>query len=134
VVRETTHLYFPLGAYQARLEEYVKKSDAADGWKENVLQYCRGWFKEGLGGQGGDPRPELGGENSSPRVREEGGLCWFDAVLGYISSTKEWRGGRAPRGVEELLAPPGHEVCCVHRKDNVVFHTIVFPAMLDGME
>jgi methionyl-tRNA synthetase len=131
VVRETTHLYFPLGAYQARLEEYVKKSDAADGWKENVLQYCRGWFKEGLEDRAVTRDLNWGVKIPLPGYGKKVVYVWFDAVLGYISSTKEWarRVGRPGAWKEYWLRPDTKYVAFIG-KDNVVFHTIVFPAML----
>jgi methionyl-tRNA synthetase len=131
VVRETTHLYFPLGAYQARLEEYVKKSDAADGWKENVLQYCRGWFKEGLQDRAVTRDLNWGVKIPLPGYEKKVVYVWFDAVLGYISSTKEWalRVGRPDAWKEYWLRPDTKYVAFIG-KDNVVFHTIVFPAML----
>lgn len=131
VVRETTHLYFPLGAYQARLEEYVKKSDAADGWKENVLQYCRGWFKEGLQDRAVTRDLSWGVKIPLPGYEKKVVYVWFDAVLGYISSTKEWarRVGRPDAWKEYWLRPDTKYVAFIG-KDNVVFHTIVFPAML----
>ena len=48
VLRETSHWYFPLGDYQNRLQDYVAERNERDGWKENVLNYCSGWFKDGL--------------------------------------------------------------------------------------
>ena len=131
VVRETTHLYFPLGAYQGRLEEYVKKSDAADGWKENVLQYCRGWFKEGLQDRAVTRDLNWGVKIPLPGYANKVIYVWFDAVLGYISSTKEWarRVGRPDAWKEYWLRPDTKYVAFIG-KDNVVFHTIVFPAML----
>ncbi|MDP4191949.1 MAG: class I tRNA ligase family protein, partial [Bacteroidota bacterium] len=48
VLKETSHYFFPLGKYQSRLEEYVAQMSKKYGWKDNVLQYCRGWFKDGL--------------------------------------------------------------------------------------
>ncbi len=47
-LKETTHYYFPLGKYQPSLEKYVDEMNEKYGWKDNVLQYCRGWFKDGL--------------------------------------------------------------------------------------
>ncbi|MEO8399932.1 MAG: class I tRNA ligase family protein, partial [Ignavibacteriaceae bacterium] len=48
VLKETSHWFFPLGKYQKRLEEYVDIMNRTYGWKDNVLQYCQGWFKSGL--------------------------------------------------------------------------------------
>jgi methionyl-tRNA synthetase len=131
VVRETTHLYFPLGAYQARLEKYVAESDAADGWKENVLQYCRGWFREGLQDRAVTRDLSWGVKIPLPGYEKKVIYVWFDAVLGYISSTKEWarRVGRPEAWKEYWLRPDTKYVAFIG-KDNVVFHTIVFPAML----
>ncbi len=131
VVRETTHWYFPLGDFQSRLEDYVRTKDREDGWKENVLQYCRGWFKEGLQDRAvtrdldwGVRIPLKGYENKVLYV-------WFDAVLGYISSTKEWadRIGKPDEWKKFWLDDETKYVAFIG-KDNVVFHCIVFPAML----
>ncbi|HTY57255.1 MAG TPA: methionine--tRNA ligase, partial [Bacteroidota bacterium] len=131
VVRETTHLYFPLGAYQQRLEEYVRDSDRADGWKENVLQYCRGWFKQGLEDRAVTRDLSWGVKIPLPGYEQKVIYVWFDAVLGYISSAKEWaiKAGRPDAWKEYWLNPATKYVAFIG-KDNVVFHTIVFPAML----
>ena len=50
VLKETSHWFFPLGKYQKRLEEYIEEMNKKYGWKENVLNYCQGWFRDGLGG------------------------------------------------------------------------------------
>ncbi|MDI6767069.1 MAG: methionine--tRNA ligase [Bacteroidota bacterium] len=130
-VRETTHLYFPLGEYQKKLMEYIAEADKRDGWKENVLQYCRSWFKEGLQDravtrdlQWGVKVPLAGFENKVLYV-------WFDAVLGYISSSKEWavNNNKSDAWRNYWLDPSTKYVAFIG-KDNVVFHCIVFPAML----
>jgi methionyl-tRNA synthetase len=130
-VRETSHWYFPLGKYQQRLEAYIRDRDARDGWKENVLNYTRGWFKDGLQDRAvtrdldwGVPVPIEGYETKVLYV-------WFDAVLGYISSTREWaqRAGTPDAWRRYWLDPETKYVAFIG-KDNVVFHTIVFPAML----
>jgi methionyl-tRNA synthetase len=131
IVRSTSHWYFPLGAYQARLQEYIAERSKQDGWKENVLRYCESWFKEGLQDRAvtrdlswGVPVPVKGYESKVIYV-------WFDAVLGYISSTKEWA---SRTGNRDLWKSYWHEQDTKYvafiGKDNVVFHCIVFPAML----
>jgi methionyl-tRNA synthetase len=131
VVRETKHLYFPLGEYQERLEAYVDERDKRDGWKDNVLQYCRSWFKDGLQDRAvtrdlpwGVPVPVEGFENKVLYV-------WFDAVLGYISSTKEWAAAKGkPEEWKRYWQLDDTKYVAFIGKDNVVFHCIVFPAML----
>jgi methionyl-tRNA synthetase len=131
VVRETTHLYFPLGAYQERLEEFIRERDKQDGWKDNVLQYCRGWFREGL--QDRAYTRDLGWGVSVPLKGYENKVIyvWFDAVLGYISSTREWanRIGE-PEAWKRFWQDERTKYVAFIGKDNVVFHCIVFPAML----
>ncbi len=131
VVRSTRHWYFPLGTYQQRLEKYIHERSARDGWKQNVLRYCEGWFKDGLEDRAvtrdlswGVPVPVKGYEHKVIYV-------WFDAVLGYISSTKEWaqQQGQPDRWKEYWQEPDTKYVAFIG-KDNVVFHCIVFPAML----
>lgn len=131
VVRDTSHLYFPLGNYQQRLEEYIRERNERDGWKENVLNYCTSWFKEGLQDRAvtrdldwGVKIPLKGFENKVIYV-------WFDAVLGYVSATKEWSAkiGK-PDEWRKYWQNDDTKYVAFIGKDNVVFHCIVFPAML----
>jgi methionyl-tRNA synthetase len=130
-VRETSHWYFPLGKYQVRLESYIQDRDARDGWKENVLNYTRGWFKDGLQDRAvtrdldwGVPVPI---EGYAAKVL----YVWFDAVLGYISSTREWaQKAGMPDAWRRYWLEPGTKYVAFIGKDNIVFHCIVFPAML----
>lgn len=130
VVRETSHWYFPLGAYQQRLEKYIQEKNAEDIWRENVLKYCQTWFNEGLQDravtrdlQWGVKVPLKGYENKVLYV-------WFDAVLGYISSTKEWSIKNKQTRWKEFWQSDDTKYVAFIGKDNVVFHCIVFPAML----
>ncbi|HEX9006822.1 MAG TPA: methionine--tRNA ligase [Bacteroidota bacterium] len=131
VVRETSHWYFPLGQYQTRLEEYVRESDRRDGWKENVLQYCRGWFKDGLQDRAVTRDLDWGVRVPIPGYENKVIYVWFDAVLGYISSAKEWAQKQGePEAWRRYWQDPGTKYVAFIGKDNVVFHCIVFPAML----
>ncbi len=131
VVRETVHLHFPLGDYQLRLEQYVRERDALDGWKENVLSYCKSWFKEGLQDRAVTRDLDWGVKIPLPGYTQKVLYVWFDAVLGYISSTKEWAAaiGRPEEWKRYWLNDRTKYVAFIG-KDNVVFHCIVFPAML----
>ncbi|MGA7160648.1 MAG: methionine--tRNA ligase [Bacteroidota bacterium] len=128
VVRSTTHFYLPLGDFQTRLEQYVRSHKE---WKDNVVQYCESWFKEKLQDRAvtrdlnwGVPVPL---DNFPNKVL----YVWFDAVLGYISSTKEWaqRTGN-PEKWKDYWQDEATQYIAFIGKDNVVFHCIVFPAML----
>jgi methionyl-tRNA synthetase len=130
-VRQTTHWYFPLGEYQSRLEAYIREKSSAETWRENVLNYCRGWFATGLQDRAvtrdldwGVKIPLEGYENKVLYV-------WFDAVLGYISSGKEWALQRGtPDDWRRYWLAPDTKYVAFIGKDNIVFHCIVFPAML----
>ena len=131
VLKETSHWFFPLGKYQPRLEKYVDEMNKKYGWKENVLQYCRGWFKDGLKDRAVTRDLDWGVkvpvENADGKVL----YVWFEAVLGYISSTKEYSDKTAqPDLWKKYWHDPETKYIAFIGKDNVVFHCIVFPAML----
>jgi len=131
ILRETSHLYFPLGDFQQRLEAYITERHARDGWKENVLQYCRSWFKEGLQDRAVTRDLDWGVKIPLPGYENKVLYVWFDAVLGYISSTKEWAQSLgAPDHWKEYWLSETTKYVAFIGKDNVVFHCIVFPAML----
>ena len=128
IVRETKHWYFPLGEYQKRLEEYVQsKTD----WKDNVRKYCEGWFREGLEDRAVTRDLRWGVKVPLKGYEDKVLYVWFEAVLGYISSTKEWaeRTGSPDRWKEYWQDSLTKYVAFIG-KDNVVFHCIVFPAMI----
>ncbi|HEY4612185.1 MAG TPA: methionine--tRNA ligase, partial [Bacteroidota bacterium] len=131
VVKNTTHWYFPLGDFQKRLEAYIAERAKRDGWKENVLRYCESWFKDGLQDRAVTRDLQWGVTVPVPGYEKKVIYVWFDAVLGYISSTKEWakRIGKPDRWKDYWQHEDTKYVAFIG-KDNVVFHCIVFPAML----
>ncbi len=131
VLKDTAHLYFPLGDYQRRLEEYIAGRDKTDGWKDNVLNYCRSWFKEGLQDRAVTRDLDWGVKIPLPGYESKVLYVWFDAVLGYISSTKEWAASKGtPDAWKNYWLDDSTKYVAFIGKDNVVFHCIVFPAML----
>lgn len=131
LLRETSHLYFPLGKYQSRLEAYVAERSKRDGWKDNVLKYCQTWFKDGLQDRAVTRDLDWGVKIPLPGYESKVLYVWFDAVLGYVSSTKEWSQqiGKPDEWKKFWLNDSTKYVAFIG-KDNVVFHCIVFPAML----
>jgi methionyl-tRNA synthetase len=131
ILRETSHWFFPLGTYQQRLEEFIRQADRRDGWKENVLQYCRGWFKEGLQDRAVTRDLQWGVRVPLPGFEDKVLYVWFDAVLGYISGTKEWARLKGDDNLwKTYWCDSSTKYVAFIGKDNVVFHCIVFPAML----
>jgi methionyl-tRNA synthetase len=131
VLRETSHLYFPLDEYQKRLESYMAERNASDGWKENVLKYCGSWFKEGLQPRAVTRDLDWGVKIPLPGFERKVIYVWFDAVLGYISATRAWSEqiGK-PDDWRRYWQDERTKYVAFIGKDNVVFHCIVFPAML----
>ncbi len=131
VLRETSHLFFPLGDYQKRLEQYIAERNARDGWKENVVKYCQTWFQDGLNDRAVTRDLDWGVKIPLPGYESKVLYVWFDAVLGYISSTIEWakRSGK-PDAWKKFWLDDSTKYVAFIGKDNVVFHCIVFPAML----
>ena len=130
-LRDTMHWYFPLGRFQEQLEGYVQGHE--DDWRSNVVNYTRTWLTQGLKERA--ITRDLSWGIKVPLEREEALgkvlYVWFDAVLGYISFTREWA---AQQGESDLWKSYWQDPQCrlVHfiGKDNVVFHTLMFPAIL----
>lgn len=131
VLKETSHWYFPLGNYQNKLMAYIDEMNKKYIWKDNVLQYCSGWFKDGLKERAvtrdldwGIPVPL---DNAQGKVL----YVWFEAVLGYISATKELGISKGePELWKNYWQSDDTKYVAFIGKDNVVFHCLVFPAML----
>ncbi len=131
VLRETSHWYFPLGQYQERLEKYINEKNEQEGWKDNVLNYCQSWFEEGLQDRAVTRDLDWGVKVPLEGYDSKVLYVWFEAVLGYISSTKEWseRIGEKNKWTEYWQNSETKYIAFIG-KDNIVFHCIVFPAML----
>lgn len=128
-VRKTTHWYFQLGQFQQFLEQYIE-SHSHD-WKDNVLQQARSWLKAGLGERAITRDLDWGVKVPLDRAAGKVLYVWFDAVLGYISATKEWaeKTGNS-EAWKSWWQSPNTEYVAFIGKDNIVFHTLMFPAML----
>jgi methionyl-tRNA synthetase len=130
VIRETEHLFLKLDKLQPALEEYL--SDKQDYWKENVINFCNGMLKEGLKERAvtrdlswGIPVPLPGYEGKVLYV-------WFDAPIGYISSTREWAEQQGDPELWKKYWWDQENTRLVHfiGKDNIFFHALMFPATL----
>lgn len=123
-VRDTKHWYLPLNDYESWLKEWILEEHKE--WKHNVYGQCKSWLDAGLQPRAvsrdldwGIPVPVEGAEGKVLYV-------WFDAPIGYISNTKEL----LPDTWETWWKDPSTRLLHFIGKDNIVFHCIVFPAML----
>ena len=127
VKKKTTHWYFPLQNYETWLKEWIL--DGHKEWKNNVYGQCKSWLDTGLQSRAMTRDSNWGIKVPSPPAPEGGGgkvlYVWFDAPIGYISATKELTDQWADYWCKE-------DTKLVHfiGKDNIVFHCIIFPAML----
>lgn len=127
-LKETKHWFLPLNEYETWLREWIVVGHKND-WKANVLGQVKSWLDDGLRPRAvtrdldwGIPVPVPGADGKVLYV-------WFDAPIGYISSTKEWA---AENGKDWEPYWKDKDTKLVHfiGKDNIVFHCIIFPAML----
>ncbi len=131
VLKETSHWYFPLGEFQPWLEEYVDGHNKKYNWKDNVVQQCRSWFKDGLKDRAVTRDLDWGVKVPLPNSEGKVLYVWFEAVLGYISATKELSNQLGkPNLWKDYWQDPETKYIAFIGKDNIVFHTIIFPAML----
>ena len=130
-LRETMHWYFPLGRFQQQLEEYVNSHEGD--WRQNVVNYSRTWLRQGLNDRA-ITRDLSWGIKVPLDTQEAAGkvlYVWFDAVLGYISFTREWAEKMGERDLwKAYWQDPRTRLVHFIGKDNVVFHTLMFPAIL----
>ncbi len=128
VLKKTTHYFLKLDKLQTKIEEWQKDKTH---WKDNVKEFCQGWFKQGL-----QPRAitrDLPWGVKVPGKEEEGKVLyvWFDAPIGYITSTKEWAEKIGnPEKWREYWQKEDTRLVHFIGKDNIVFHAIVWPGML----
>ncbi|MDA9640314.1 methionine--tRNA ligase [Flavobacteriaceae bacterium] len=127
-LKETKHWFLPLDKHELFLKEWILDGHKSD-WKPNVYGQCKSWIDDGLRPRAvtrdldwGIPVPVKGAEGKVLYV-------WFDAPIGYISSTKEWA---KRQGKDWEPYWKDNKTTLVHfiGKDNIVFHCIIFPAML----
>lgn len=126
--RSTRHWYLPLGDFQERLETWL---ESRDNWKPNVRGQVRSWLSEGLGDRA--VTRDLSWGVPVPLEEAEGKVLyvWFDAPIGYISATKEWAAEKGePEAWKRYWQDEETELIHFIGKDNIVFHCIMFPAML----
>ncbi len=130
-LKKTKHWFLPLDQYQDWLKQWISEQHKND-WKTNVLGQCKSWLDDGLRPRAvtrdldwGIPVPVEGAEGKVLYV-------WFDAPIGYISSTKEWA-EREGKDWEPYWKNDDTKLLHFIGKDNIVFHCIIFPSMLKAV-
>jgi len=127
-LKETKHWYLPLNEYQDWLNDWILKGHKAD-WKTNVLGQVKSWVDDGLKPRAVTRDLDWGIQVPVPGAEGKVLYVWFDAPIGYISSTKEWA-SRVGKDWEPYWKNKDTNLVHFIGKDNIVFHCIIFPAML----
>jgi methionyl-tRNA synthetase len=128
ILKETKHWFLPLDQYESFMKEWVLEGHKND-WKPNVYGQVKSWIDDGLRPRAvtrdldwGIPVPVVGADGKVLYV-------WFDAPIGYISSTKEWA-QKNNKDWEPYWKDKETELVHFIGKDNIVFHCIIFPCIL----
>ena len=127
-VKETKHWFLPLDKHEDFLRKWILEGHKKD-WKPNVYGQVKSWVEDGL-----RPRAVTRDLDWGIPVPLEGAngkvlYVWFDAPIGYISSTKEWA-AREGKNWEDYWKKEDTKMVHFIGKDNIVFHCIIFPSML----
>jgi methionyl-tRNA synthetase len=128
ILKSTKHWFLPLNRYESFLREWILEGHKND-WKPNVYGQVKSWVDGGLEPRAVTRDLDWGIDVPVPGAEGKKLYVWFDAPIGYISSTKEWA---AHEGKDWEPYWKDADTKLVHfiGKDNIVFHCIIFPAML----
>ncbi len=131
VPKNSEHFFLKLSAFQEKLEKWAAKQKQ---WRPNVYGFTQRYLKEGLRDRAitrdiewGIPVPVKGFENKRLYV-------WFEAVIGYLSASKEWAEKSGNKDKWQPFWQEGIKSYYFLAKDNIPFHTLIWPAMLMGYE
>ncbi|MDP8202095.1 MAG: methionine--tRNA ligase [Candidatus Tenebribacter burtonii] len=128
IIKNTTHWYLDLPKFEKELRQWV---DSKTYWKDNVKNFVLGWLNEGLQERG--ITRDLNWGVPIPLKNTEGKVLyvWFDAPIGYLSSSKEWAEKKGtPDKWKDYWLDENTKMIHFLGKDNIPFHTIIWPAML----
>jgi len=129
--RETEHLFFKLSAFRASLLEWL--SEGKEHWRPSVINFTRNWLEEGLIDRAITRDLEWGIDIPRKGYEKKRMYVWFEAVMGYYSASLHWAKNQGkPDLWKEWWENDSAEHYYFMAKDNIPFHTIIWPAMLSG--
>ncbi|WP_183576203.1 methionine--tRNA ligase [Mucilaginibacter sp. X5P1] len=132
ILKLTKHWYLPLDKYQPWLEKWIDEKDGE--WKVNVFGQCKSWLKSGLQPRSMTRDLDWGIDVPLAEAKGKKLYVWMDAPIGYISATKQWAidNNKDWKLYWKKQENEADESCLIHfiGKDNIVFHCIIFPAIL----
>ncbi len=128
ILKSTKHWFLPLNRYESFLREWILEGHKND-WKPNVYGQVKSWVDGGLEPRAVTRDLDWGIDVPVPGAEGKKLYVWFDAPIGYISATKEWA-TREGKDWEPYWKNADTKLVHFIGKDNIVFHCIIFPAML----
>jgi methionyl-tRNA synthetase len=130
VLKETEHYFFRLSAFNESLLNYVSSKTH---WKPNVQTFTKNWLEAGLNDRPITRDMTWGVSVPLPGWENKVIYVWFEAVIGYLSASIEWsKGTRNPEKWKDFWMDPDARHYYFLGKDNIPFHTIIWPAILMG--
>ncbi len=129
-LRESQHFFLKLSGFQKALEDYI---DTKKDWKNHVLNFTKGWLEEGLKDRPISRDMEWGIPVPIDGYQEKKIYVWFEAVIGYLSTAIQWS-EKTGNDWEVFWKNPDCKHYYFLAKDNIPFHTIIWPAMLMGYD
>ena len=133
VPKDSEHFFFRLSAFQEPLRTWI--AEDKEHWRPHVLSFTRSWLEEGLKDRPMTRDLDWGIEVPVPGYESKRIYVWFEAVMGYLTATREWAKlhGR-PDAWKDFWYDPAMKSYYFVGKDNIIFHTIIWPAILMGYD
>lgn len=131
IIKETNHLYFAFSQFQKQLEAFVEKAKQENRWRENAISLTTRYLNEGLPDRSVTRDLPNGVDVPVPGFEDKKIYVWIEAVAGYLTASLEWT-----KNYNEKLEnwwTKDSQFYYVHGKDNIPFHTIIWPAVLMGL-
>jgi methionyl-tRNA synthetase len=128
-LKKTQHWYLPLDQHEAWLKRWILEEHRE--WKANVYGQCKSWLNQGLQPRAMTRDLTWGIPVPLPNAQNKVLYVWFDAPIGYISATQAWAAAQG-RDWKPFWQSPNTRLIHFVGKDNIVFHCIIFPAMLQA--
>src|SRR3989454_551250 len=133
IPKETKHFFFRLSAFEKPLAKWAAKDK--EHWRHHVLTFMRSWLREGLKDRPITRDLDWGIEVPVPGYETKRIYVWFEAVMGYLTATREWyRRGNQPDGWKDFWYDPEARHYYFVGENNIVFHAIFWPAILLGSD
>ncbi|MCF6139255.1 methionine--tRNA ligase [Pseudalkalibacillus berkeleyi] len=131
VIKETEHYYFNLKNFQSGLNEYLAEADHAGKWRTNAIQMTKRYLTEGLRDRAATRDIELGVPVPMEGFEGKKIYVWIEAVSGYLTASMKWAEEHEKDWRDYWN--DSTKSYYVHGKDNIPFHSIIWPAILKGV-